>query len=539
VNTQTQNAWARHLLAGLARTVLFTLAGLLIWSVLPIVLGWQPTVVLTGSMEPRINAGDIVVIREIPADELRPGHVLLVDDPAQQGQRLLHRYDHATDEGELVLRGDANDDVDSTPVSTDDVHGVGTLRIPWVGQPAVWAAEARYLPLGLTALGLLVLLALARIPATDENNDDDSDDDPDDDPVATPSRPETPAARPQAKPVALTGAATLLAAALVTGVGVPASATFSATTETTASFTAAEPEPTEPPPSEGFSIEAESLVGAATGTAPVEVQDTDLDWNFSGGAQLWFRATTPGDVATTTFEVPTTGLYDLSAIFTQAPDYGVVKVAIDGEEIWPPFDGFRREEVASSDPLDWGEKELEAGSHELTLTVIGKHPDSTGHLVGLDRIDFELLDSTPPAEPFQIEAETLVDASTGSAPVEAQDTWGNWGFSGGAQLWFRATEVGDTMTTSFDVPTSGTYDVSAILTQGPDYGQVQVSLNGDEIGPAFDGFRREGVATTGLLGAGYRQLDAGPHEVSLTVTGKHLDSTGYFAGIDRTDFDPQ
>lgn len=232
MSTKSQSTWARNLLAGFARTVLVTVAGLLIWSVLPIVLGWQPTVVLTGSMEPRISAGDIVVTREVPADELRPGHVLLVDDPAQSGQRLLHRYDHATDDGDLVLRGDANDHVDSTPVSSDDVHGVGTLRIPWVGQPAVWAAQGQYLPLALTVLGFLALLALARIPSTDEHDDDD-------DPAATLSRPETPAVRSPAKSVTLTGAATLAAVALVTGVGVPASATFSATTETTASFAAA------------------------------------------------------------------------------------------------------------------------------------------------------------------------------------------------------------------------------------------------------------------------------------------------------------
>lgn len=155
------------LLAGLARTALVTVGGLLVWTLLPVVLGWQPSVVMSGSMEPRVSAGDVVVTRSVPADELRPGQVLLVDDPAVHGQRLLHRYERTTADGDLVLRGDANADVDSTPVDPDAVHGVGTLCIPWVGQPAVWAANGRYLPVALTVLGLLALLALARIREDD------------------------------------------------------------------------------------------------------------------------------------------------------------------------------------------------------------------------------------------------------------------------------------------------------------------------------------------------------------------------------------
>ena len=157
-----RSGW-RLLLAGLARTVLITLGGLLFWSVVPLVLGWQPTVVMSGSMEPRIHVGDVVVTRTVPVEQLRTGHVLLVDDPTGTHARLLHRLERVSPDGALVLHGDANADPDSTPVSADAVHGVGTLRVPWVGQPAVWAANGRYLPVVLTGLGLVVLLLLARI----------------------------------------------------------------------------------------------------------------------------------------------------------------------------------------------------------------------------------------------------------------------------------------------------------------------------------------------------------------------------------------
>ncbi|WP_152189013.1 signal peptidase I [Georgenia satyanarayanai] len=157
------NRWVRHTVALCARTVLATLAGLLVWTVLPVLIGWQPSVVLSGSMEPAIRTGDVVVTREIPASRLRPGQVLLADAPGEEGSRLLHRFDSTDDDGGIVLRGDANETADTLPVTTDAVHGVGVLRVPWVGLPYAWSVQGRYVPVVLTALGLGVCLLLGRV----------------------------------------------------------------------------------------------------------------------------------------------------------------------------------------------------------------------------------------------------------------------------------------------------------------------------------------------------------------------------------------
>ena len=161
------NRWVRHTVALCARSVLATLAGLLVWTVLPVLIGWQPTVVLSGSMEPAIRTGDVVVTREIPASRLRPGQVLLADAPGEEGSRLLHRLDSTDDEGGLVLRGDANAAPDTLPVAAQAVHGVGVLRVPWVGLPHVWAAQGRYVNVVLTVLGLAACALLGRVRDVD------------------------------------------------------------------------------------------------------------------------------------------------------------------------------------------------------------------------------------------------------------------------------------------------------------------------------------------------------------------------------------
>jgi len=155
--------WSRIVVATVARSLIVALLGLAFWAAAPAVLGWRPTTVVTGSMEPRIRVGDVVVSRPVPMDLVQTGHVLLADDPDQPGHLRLHRYAQALAGGLMVTKGDANPAADSTPIGASAVHGVGFLRVPSVGLPVVWAREGRWVPLAMVALGVLVLLALTTV----------------------------------------------------------------------------------------------------------------------------------------------------------------------------------------------------------------------------------------------------------------------------------------------------------------------------------------------------------------------------------------
>jgi signal peptidase len=155
--------WSRILVATVARGLIIALLGLAFWAAAPAVLGWQPTTVVTGSMEPRIRVGDVVVSRPVPMDLVQTGHVLLADDPDHPGHLRLHRYAQALGGGMMVTKGDANPAVDSTPIGAAAVHGVGFLRVPSIGMPVVWAREGQWLPLMLLALGVAALLALTTV----------------------------------------------------------------------------------------------------------------------------------------------------------------------------------------------------------------------------------------------------------------------------------------------------------------------------------------------------------------------------------------
>jgi signal peptidase I len=155
--------WGRVVVGTLARGVVATLLGLALWAAAPALIGWQPTTVMTGSMEPRLAPGDVVVSRPVAPSDLRVGKILLADDPDQPGHLRMHRYVEDGPDGTLVTKGDANPQQDSTPLERSAVHGVAFLRIPVVGAPVLWARTGEWLEVGMLALALVGVLALCTV----------------------------------------------------------------------------------------------------------------------------------------------------------------------------------------------------------------------------------------------------------------------------------------------------------------------------------------------------------------------------------------
>ncbi|MFJ3027294.1 LamG-like jellyroll fold domain-containing protein [Curtobacterium sp. NPDC087080] len=150
-------------IATTARTLLLTAVALLLWALVPACLGWQTTTVVSGSMAPAVQVGDVVAAAPLPETARTPGRVLLVDDPDHPGRLRLHRLDRVREDGMLVLRGDANPRPDRSAVSPSAVRGVALLRFPAVGLPATWLRERDTAHIaGALALGLALLFLAER-----------------------------------------------------------------------------------------------------------------------------------------------------------------------------------------------------------------------------------------------------------------------------------------------------------------------------------------------------------------------------------------
>jgi signal peptidase I len=146
----------------LGRAWLWFVAACVMVTLLPLLFGWQPYVIATGSMEPGISAGDVVLVSPDPDLNDIVGRVISFEDPARADHILTHRVISINNDGTLVTKGDSNVTVDSEPVPPDSVTGVGRLLVQFVGLPVVWSLTSDWAPL-LGQLGILVLAVLATI----------------------------------------------------------------------------------------------------------------------------------------------------------------------------------------------------------------------------------------------------------------------------------------------------------------------------------------------------------------------------------------
>lgn len=126
--------------------------------------GVRPLVVRSGSMEPTIPTGSMVLVQRVAAAEIAVGDVVAVERPDHT--RVTHRVvdlERHGETAELTLKGDANEDVDPAPVNVVEADRL-IRQVPEVGRFAAWLATA---PGGFVIgclLTAVTMLALRRRP---------------------------------------------------------------------------------------------------------------------------------------------------------------------------------------------------------------------------------------------------------------------------------------------------------------------------------------------------------------------------------------
>lgn len=146
------------------------LSGVLLATAAAIVLtrlaGLEPLSVLTGSMRPAIDPGDLVLVSRAPATAARPGDVITFASPDGRRRTITHRVVSVTPEaGELrfVTKGDANPAAERWSIPAGGRVGKVEATVPLAGYVAhpLAAGWTRGVLLGLlTAAGAAAALWL-------------------------------------------------------------------------------------------------------------------------------------------------------------------------------------------------------------------------------------------------------------------------------------------------------------------------------------------------------------------------------------------
>jgi len=142
-------------------TFIVAIALLLIISTFPVTGNFKVLTVISGSMEPAIKTGSIVVVR--PESNYKIGEVITFGPYSKTQAPTTHRiYDIKVVEGNpiYITKGDANNAPDSKEIQKKDIVGKVLLSVPLVGYAVYFAKQ----PLGFA----LIIIVPAAVIIIDE-----------------------------------------------------------------------------------------------------------------------------------------------------------------------------------------------------------------------------------------------------------------------------------------------------------------------------------------------------------------------------------
>ncbi|MEO8695381.1 MAG: signal peptidase I [Acidimicrobiales bacterium] len=132
-----------------------------------LLLGYRPLVVRSGSMVPTLRVGDLIVVEEIEATDVRVGDIVTFVDPTGGDETITHRVRAVTDDGALrqfETKGDDNILTESWSIPTTTTVTKEVWRVPAVGLLVTWVAGDRtyrvFLAAVLTMVSMSVLWTL-------------------------------------------------------------------------------------------------------------------------------------------------------------------------------------------------------------------------------------------------------------------------------------------------------------------------------------------------------------------------------------------
>lgn len=154
--------WVRVFLAG--SVIVICAALLLVGTVIPRLTGAMPYTVLTGSMEPSLPPGTLLIVRPVEQEQIQLGSVITYQLRSGQPGVVTHRVVGSSVSGNgertFITQGDANSSPDAEPVRAAQVRGEVWYAVPYAGWIAqLVTGEQRLLLLKIVAAGL-VLYAL-------------------------------------------------------------------------------------------------------------------------------------------------------------------------------------------------------------------------------------------------------------------------------------------------------------------------------------------------------------------------------------------
>ena len=121
------------------------------------IFGYTPFAILSPSMTPTYAPGDLVYVKAVPFEELKPGDV--VTFAISEDKTVTHRIVEIDAEEQCVYtKGDANDTRDGAPAYYVNIVGTVRFSIPKLGYVSSFLSTSRGKYIGIMAICILILI---------------------------------------------------------------------------------------------------------------------------------------------------------------------------------------------------------------------------------------------------------------------------------------------------------------------------------------------------------------------------------------------
>lgn len=120
------------------------------------IMGVTGVTIKTGSMTPRVNVGDYVLIRKTRADKIKENDIITF---VTENILVTHRVEKVIYENgqfQYLTKGDANNTVDTTIVDFSNVVGKSLIVVRGLGNLFAWISTTE----GLLILGGIILFLI-------------------------------------------------------------------------------------------------------------------------------------------------------------------------------------------------------------------------------------------------------------------------------------------------------------------------------------------------------------------------------------------
>ena len=125
---------------------------------IPSVFGYKLFIVMSGSMQSRINIGDLVVIQEVDSDILQKDDIIAFRD--EKNKVTTHRIMEVIEENgkkSFITKGDSNLTNDKEQTNKDNLEGKMIMNIPKLGHFILFIQK----PLGIVLILFTILVVVA------------------------------------------------------------------------------------------------------------------------------------------------------------------------------------------------------------------------------------------------------------------------------------------------------------------------------------------------------------------------------------------